>query len=443
MAPSERSHACGSCKSMFGSALGLSEHARQSHPQSQLYCDPCRKTFQSQANLNAVSLPFLPLSAWLIPSRSQHLNSSKHKPAIVPCPMLRCTKKLISTTALILHFESDSCISGMTSSDLDYYVLAWDKNHFITQKRIGPASCTPPTTYTATNQAWNPSTGVFECPMCPRDFKNLASLNQHLASPVHTSLGDNMYHCPNGDCGKGTRTFGALSQHIADGTCGAGNLREVEQAMDALVGGMRSIAFCGGFGSWFTESRSWECSWISTFSSSRPAENNEMELRDSDLFDGPRGLYNLDSPGSIGFLFFNRLFSSFQSGWHREARETGATSERFVPSPCRSQVNSAPRDGSCAPTTMSTATSDASATPSSPPELPLLTDLSHCSPPVRKIFTDEDIPAWLSSKAYSYIETLIQRLSIAVEEKKVEDACLESPVRRHRCGGRRREEAGS
>lgn len=71
---------------------------------------------------------------------------------------------------------------------------------------------------------------------------------------------------------------------------------------------------------------------------------------------------------------------------------------------------------------------------SSPPELPLLTDLSTCSPPVRKIFTEDDIPAWLSSSAYSYIETLIHRLSNAVEEKKVEDACMESPVRCHRCG---------
>lgn len=82
------------------------------------------------------------------------------------------------------------------------------------------------------------------------------------------------------------------------------------------------------------------------------------------------------------------------------------------------------------------ASSDSAPTPPSPPpSLPLITDLSHCAPPVRKIFTDQDIPNWLDSEAYDYIETLILRLSAAVEGKTVEDTCVESEVSRSLTSG--------
>ncbi|GAA5970447.1 hypothetical protein JCM21900_003748 [Sporobolomyces salmonicolor] len=70
-------------------------------------------------------------------------------------------------------------------------------------------------------------------------------------------------------------------------------------------------------------------------------------------------------------------------------------------------------------------------TPSLPPQLPLLaistaSSSASTSQPRRKIFTEQDIPAWLQSEAYDYIETLIARLGRAVERKKLEDECVES-----------------
>lgn len=38
-------------------------------------------------------------------------------------------------------------------------------------------------------------------------------------------------------------TLSALAQHAERGTCGVSKFKEVEWAMDAVAGGMRSIAF--------------------------------------------------------------------------------------------------------------------------------------------------------------------------------------------------------
>lgn len=69
---------------------------------------------------------------------------------------------------------------------------------------------------------------------------------------------------------------------------------------------------------------------------------------------------------------------------------------------------------------------------SSPIELPALPlivpDSKTDYTPRRKIFSDTDLPNWLDSEAYYYIELIIARLSVAVDGKKVEDPCPESPV---------------
>lgn len=60
--------------------------------------------------------------------------------------------------------------------------------------------------------------------------------------------------------------------------------------------------------------------------------------------------------------------------------------------------------------------------------LPLISDLSNCSNPVHKIYTESDIANWVNSEAYGYLEIIIERLNAAVEGKTVADACEESPV---------------
>lgn len=68
-------------------------------------------------------------------------------------------------------------------------------------------------------------------------------------------------------------------------------------------------------------------------------------------------------------------------------------------------------------------------TTQSPQQLPLLTPPFKSGAPKRKIFTEADIQPWLDSEAYDYLETLIARMSYAVDGKSVEDPCKESEVR--------------
>lgn len=70
-----------------------------------------------------------------------------------------------------------------------------------------------------------------------------------------------------------------------------------------------------------------------------------------------------------------------------------------------------------------------SSTPFSTPIRPLpLIDLSCCSAPVQKIYTQADIPNWEQSETYELLQIMIERLNAAVQGKTVEDECYESEV---------------
>lgn len=68
--------------------------------------------------------------------------------------------------------------------------------------------------------------------------------------------------------------------------------------------------------------------------------------------------------------------------------------------------------------------------PSTLPSLPRFTDYTTCTAPTRKIYTEADLPHWLESEAYHYIELMILRLSVAVDNKTVQDTCQDNDVGR-------------
>ncbi|ORY74088.1 hypothetical protein BCR35DRAFT_144601 [Leucosporidium creatinivorum] len=77
-------------------------------------------------------------------------------------------------------------------------------------------------------------------------------------------------------------------------------------------------------------------------------------------------------------------------------------------------------------TSMPSPTASASTTALPPlPQLPAFNDYSLCAAPTRKIYTQDDIPAWVESETYHLIETIILRLSVAVDGKTVQDPCHE------------------
>lgn len=71
------------------------------------------------------------------------------------------------------------------------------------------------------------------------------------------------------------------------------------------------------------------------------------------------------------------------------------------------------------------------------PPFELITDFANCHEPVKKVFTAEDIPAWLESEAYARLMTVLVRCNLAIKGKQVDrgDSRVQSEVslRQFRC----------
>ncbi|KAM0753274.1 hypothetical protein T439DRAFT_333138 [Meredithblackwellia eburnea MCA 4105] len=210
------------CSQVLDGNDGLHEHARQSHP----YCVECRRIFLNHNNLNA------------------HMNSSTHRPANIPCPLRNCGRMFISRAALVLHWESSTCKSGMTRQALDAHIRSHEAGRAVLNPRLLLTDSTnqpATTTYRATERAWNHEAQAYECYFCHSLFNSLAGLNQHLASPKHSGSAIKTYRCPNLDCRRELSTLSGLVQHIELGSCGVQRFDQVKNAMDALVRGARSL----------------------------------------------------------------------------------------------------------------------------------------------------------------------------------------------------------
>jgi len=216
----EDHHYCASCCKIFNNETGLHEHNSQKH----WYCDSCRRLFRSESNLHS------------------HMNSSVHKPKNVRCPGANCGKAFVSMSALVLHFEAGTCPSGMTRTELNRMVVRADRNNAITNpSRLikGPDGYAPSTVTNswATERSWN---GVaYECFLCHGTFGSLKALNAHLQSPRHQ---DRIYRCPNRTtCGVEFRVLSSLTQHVESGKCGVNRFKEVQNALDSLVRGVKRV----------------------------------------------------------------------------------------------------------------------------------------------------------------------------------------------------------
>ncbi|KAJ7794081.1 hypothetical protein B0H14DRAFT_2392867, partial [Mycena olivaceomarginata] len=206
---------CVTCRKFFQNALGLHEHYRQSDLHH--YCASCKRLFRSASNLTS------------------HLNSSTHRPRDVPCPGKGCGLAFVSRSALLLHLESGSCKSGADRPTINRYVRAYDTNNLITNpsRLLTGAS---DTTYVASERTWNGR--AYECYLCHGDYRTLASLNQHLASPRHQ---EKSYVCPLNVCREPFATLSGLCQHIESERCGVAKFKVVQNTMDDLMGKMRRL----------------------------------------------------------------------------------------------------------------------------------------------------------------------------------------------------------
>ncbi|THH04290.1 hypothetical protein EW145_g5627 [Phellinidium pouzarii] len=213
-------YVCRSCVKIFSSADGLANHYDCSH----YYCRECNRFFQSAANL------------------ASHRASSIHTPRSVACPGRGCGKSFVSVSALILHAESDTCASGITRRAIDAFVARLDRNNVIANPArmiTGPNGASrfeEEPEYWATERAWNG--WAYECFLCNGEFQTLRALDAHLKSQRHRQ---SIYRCPMSSCGNEYKALSALSQHIESGSCGVKKNRQVQNVMNRLTSGMRSI----------------------------------------------------------------------------------------------------------------------------------------------------------------------------------------------------------
>ncbi|KAL0952040.1 hypothetical protein HGRIS_008682 [Hohenbuehelia grisea] len=211
-------HFCSKCNQFFENEYGLTEHYRQSD--NHHYCVECQREFSGESNLRS------------------HMNSSRHRAQTFQCPGRGCEQAFVSTSALILHLEAGYCPGGFDRPTVNRLVKQYDRNHVITDpaRLIGYDSTE--TTYTANGRAWNGS--MYECYLCHGEYRTLASLNQHLASPRHQSK---IYICPLESCRVRFNTLSALCQHVESEKCGVSKFKQVQNVMDNVVSRMGRLTF--------------------------------------------------------------------------------------------------------------------------------------------------------------------------------------------------------
>ena len=148
--------------------------------------------------------------------------------------MPRMHSKVPTISAMTIHLESGTCVSGITRHMINDKIRAHDKNHLITQRlltypRANGQSGRVDTW--ASEAAWNGR--FYECYFCLKQFGSLQALNAHLKSPAHQQK---LYHCPK--CATQFKLLSGLVQHVESESCGISRFQEVKTAMDRLTGAL-------------------------------------------------------------------------------------------------------------------------------------------------------------------------------------------------------------
>ena len=135
-------------------------------------------------------------------------------------------------SSITLHIESGAC-NNISRHQVTSAVHALNIAPTISlSHRIAGPGGPPRRTmiqYSATEQAFNGS--GYECYLCHRIFRTLASLNTHLESAAHD---DDEFQCPK--CKNTFTLISGLIQHIESEVCGAARFKQVEDIATQLTG---------------------------------------------------------------------------------------------------------------------------------------------------------------------------------------------------------------
>lgn len=141
-----------------------------------------------------------------------------------------------TATGLVHHLDRGSCSKAPLNRDKLYEaVRRRDPNSVISKKLL---TWSGTTSYEATERTWNCFVEAYECYLCHRLFGKLASLNQHLSSPIHQQK---LYHCPNSRCGREFTTLAAVINHLESESCEYMRFEAVQKNVDRIVDPRRMI----------------------------------------------------------------------------------------------------------------------------------------------------------------------------------------------------------
>ncbi|PLW07915.1 hypothetical protein PCANC_25152 [Puccinia coronata f. sp. avenae] len=200
---------CNQCSRWCEDSVQLHHHFRQDH--WDVYCTPCQRLF---ANPKALRM---------------HCSGAIHTPKSLRCPGRGCERSFISRSALIQHFEADTCASGYNLADVDRdFSQHVDTGELVvTKKLIFPA---PRLEIPVDQQGRN------SCRACAKSFRSRGELFAHFKSPKHKNRGHKPYICPWRQCGKDR--FYSLSDvllHMDTTDCGEHYNEQVNGMVDELL----------------------------------------------------------------------------------------------------------------------------------------------------------------------------------------------------------------
>ena len=169
---------------------------------------------------------------------AQHLNSSVHRGTDISCPF--CKRGFATATGVTHHLETGSCpkARSLNRDTILTEIRRRDPNHIITKKLLTYHQTE--SSITATSASWNRRTGMYECYLCHRGFRELKSLNNHVNSPTHK---ENVYHCPGRKCDREFKALAALFNHLESEKCGAVRFDAVQRNVGDMLSGRRLISF--------------------------------------------------------------------------------------------------------------------------------------------------------------------------------------------------------
>jgi hypothetical protein len=180
--------------------------------------------FQSERVRHGENPFFILAASATLTQRLKHAKSKVHQARDIGCPI--CKKKFTVPSAIALHIESGYCHNisrqQVTKAIQSLKIAAPISLSHRIEYQSGSARTPRMISHTASDRAWNGH--AYECYLCHRTFRTLASLNSHLASPVHDA---DEFGCPK--CKRRYKLVSGLIQHIESEICGIARFDEVQK----------------------------------------------------------------------------------------------------------------------------------------------------------------------------------------------------------------------